>query len=338
VKRFTFPLIILLILLVAFLYTVNPGGWFGGGEDAEDEAAALPVLVDLGADQVTAFEFTKPDGVTIRLERDGEHWQLSGNDMTYRARTDKVDKLLEEVPGLAAASVATQNPQNYETYEVDDAKATTLLVFGADGTTEIKLLVGKAAPGYTSAFVRLESGPEVFRTNKNVRSPLAFAFDDYRTKKPWEFNQLSADTLRVRPLDGEGDYRVYKREDGVWKTADGENANQNAVTELVDKLTALSISTFEGEAESPEASEAAGTAGVEPQIMVSGSEGTYSLTIGTLAESQQYVADQDGHLYKLGEASLRFYTELDLASLDIAPDPETADAPVDGPLPEVTIN
>ncbi|HES58716.1 MAG TPA: DUF4340 domain-containing protein [Firmicutes bacterium] len=335
-KRFAFPLVILLILVVVFIALIDPAGWFSGPEEAEEERADLPVLVEMEADEIGAFEFTKPDGVTVRLERDGEQWLLVGEDRTYRALSDRVDKLLEDVPGLAAASVATDKPDKYATFEVDDASATTLSVFGKDGSSETRLIVGKAAPGYTAAFVRLESGPEVYRTNRNVRSPLAFAFDDYRTKQPWSFNQLAAESLKVQPPGG-GDYQVYTREDGVWKNDEGANANQNALTELAQKLSDLRISNFAGESDNPEDAAAAGIEGVAPQLVVSGTEGTFTLTIGGKDEAMRFVADQDGHLYKIGESSLRFYTELDVANLDFEPEVETADAPVDGPLPEVSI-
>jgi hypothetical protein len=318
VRRFALPIIVLIVLAVAFILLIDPAGWFKH-KQKEDVDAGLPVLCNLEADDINSIEFTKPDGVTVRLERDGDKWKLIGDGVTYRAKQDRIDKFLEDIPGLKAASLATDNPDKYETFEVDDAKATMLTISGKDESTAVKLIVGKAAPGYTSAFVRQDGGKEVYTTSRNVRALLAYAFDDYRTKKPWEFDQMAATEIRIRPLEGEGDYKVYKREDGVWKTADGANANQNALTELAEKLSGLSINSFAGEMGNTEDVEKAGMTGVEPQLVISTSDGSYSLTIGGSDEALRYIADQDGHLYKVGSASLKFYTELDQATLDIAP-------------------
>lgn len=317
-RRFVLPIVVLIVLLVAFILLIDPAGWFKN-KAKENADADLPVLCDLKSDDISSIEFTKPEGDKVRLERDGDNWNLLGEDKTYRADSDKMKKMLDDLPGLTATGLVTDNPDKYETFEVDDGHATVLTVTGASGTTPVTLMVGKAAPGFTSAFVRQDEGKEVYSTNRNVRQLLAYAFDDYRTKQPWKFDQLSATEIKIRPVDSKEDYKDYKRDGGTWKTADGANANQNALTELANKLSELRASNFAGEMSNAADAEAAGMAGVDPQLIISTSQGTYSLTIGGSDEAMRFVADQEGHLYKIGSASLKFYTELDQSTLDIGP-------------------
>jgi hypothetical protein len=127
-----------------------------------------------------------------------------------------VDQLLEDVPGLRAVS------HNTDTGQTRPSKWTTstppLTIFGR---TAARDHAGRrqGRPGYTGTFVH--DGCQRGYQPTNVRAA-GYAFDDYRTKTPWKFDQLSAEAVKVRPLMAPS---TSTRKDGV-KTAGDANASR----------------------------------------------------------------------------------------------------------------
>lgn len=307
-KRLVVPLIILVVLVVLVLLVSDPFGWLrpASDEPGEDEPAQI-VLCDVNRGDITAFEIDQQGDEPFRLERQAESWWVARGERRFRANVDRVDKLLEQLPQLRSSGLATDKAETHATYELDEAQAIGLKVYTGDASPAVHLLVGKATPNFEGAFVCRSGQSEVYRAMENIKSLVGFSFRDYRTKQPWAFDpQLLASITVAPPPDAEGETLTFTRGEGFWQTPDGANGNQNALTELAEKLSKLSISDFVDEPAPAET----GLEGAQPSLVFSGANGEFSLTLGALESSQYFVADQDGNVYKASEYSLKPYLEL----------------------------
>jgi hypothetical protein len=320
VKRIGGPLAVLVVLVIVALLLTDPFGWLAPSGDVVDESKPESItLCDAAKDAITAFEIDKLDQAPFRLELEAGVWYAAREGKRYRANMERVDKLLEIVPGLKSNGLASDKTEKYATFEVDDGQAITFKVYTGNASPAAHLLIGKATQSYDGTFVRLDGQDAVYRAAGNIKALVGFAFRDFRTKEPWQFEPTTVQSISVRGMEGEGEKAAFNydgpeltftRETGLWQH-DGTNANQNLLTDLVDKLSKLRVTDFVDEP----VDEETGLAGLEPHVVVTGPEGTLSMTVGMGEEARYPVADQDGTVYQLSEYSLKPYLELEFSQL-----------------------
>ncbi|MCH7471631.1 DUF4340 domain-containing protein [bacterium] len=324
-KRLIFQLLILVVVAAAAAYVIKPFGLFSAGQQDDGEGRAL-VLCDFKAEAVSGFQISQPEKQAFNLVKEGGEWYLVQGEMKYPANMDRVDRLLELVPGLASEGLATDKLDKHATMEVDEAKGIGLSVYTGGEEPSVKLMVGKSAPGFSTCFVRFAAANEVYRAGSNIKSLVGFDFKDFRSRKPWSFDPLLAEEVVIRPPGEDEAAQTFTREEGFWKTADGANANQNLLTTLVDAFSKVSINEFVDEPEEEE--DANGISAQIPNLAVKGPEGEYSLYLVDTDGANFRIADQDGYLYQLSEFNLKFYNELafdQLAFDDTASEAEDAE-------------
>ena len=333
--RLVWPLIILVVLVGLILLLVDPFGWRKpSAEQVKAEDPARITLCAATADEITAIEIAKPQNQPFTLVKDGANWfvEMAGN--RYRAEQMRVDNMLQDLPGLETDSLATDKPDQQASYEVDDAQAVRLIVYTGDKQVACDLLVGKAAPGYQMAFVRKPGEDKIYRATKNVKSLVGFAYSSFRGKKLWPYTPAGALVLTVMP-PGSSEPAAFNRENGgFWQNAEGLNGNQNAINELIQKFSELRVNEFVDDLEGVET----GLPDMPvPSLSVTAAEGEFSLELGRKDEekNQYYVRDQDGHVSLVGEGSLKFLLEADLANLKMEQLPEeTPEDTAAGVMPE----
>ncbi len=333
--RFIWPLIILLVLVGLILVLIDPLGWRKpSAEQLKAQDPARFTLCSATADEITSIEIIKPQNQPFTLVKEGANWfvEMAGN--RYRAEQLRVDSMLQDLPGLESDSMATDKADQLATYEVDDAQGVHLIVYTGDKQVACDLIVGKAAPGYKSAFVRKPDETKVYRATKNIKSLVGFAYANFRGKQLWPFSPEGATALTVK-LPGAAEGAVFSRQTGAfWQTAAGANGNQNAINELVQKLSELRINDYVDELDGVETGLADPAA---PNLSVTATEGAFSLELGRLDEEkgQYFVRDQDGHVSMVGQASVKFLLDADLANLEMEQLPEETPAETDpGAAPE----
>lgn len=306
----------------------------GGG----DSTSGL-LLVDAGRDSVSAIEITAAGQDSFSLNREGDAWLAVQGDKRYKADSERIERLLEDLPGLRAESLVSERGESFHDLGVHEDNAIRVAVYSGGDTPVADLLVGNSAPGQSGTFVRRADGVEVYKSTANIRALVGFSYRDYRTKQPWNFDPQLVDKLTVRPVAGKP--QTYSKQDGVWKTASGANANQNLITTLLNDWSSAKVSDFAdditpGETAydaAVEGADAAGTGGtdaqgkelppqfklgLEPNLVAEGAQGRFSLTLGVKEAGLYYLADQDGLAYRMGEYDLRFFRELKYDELEIA--------------------
>src|SRR5258708_29340706 len=80
-------------------------------------------LVSVKKDAVTAVSILQPKQTEFKLEKSGDTWKASQGDKHYKADQDKVDKILDGLPGLKSESLASGNTDKYKDYGLDDDTA-----------------------------------------------------------------------------------------------------------------------------------------------------------------------------------------------------------------------
>lgn len=323
------------VVAVAALFVVDPFNLFGPSEkEATENDPTRRMLIDLKRDELTAFEIKNADEDAFRIEKDDGRWYVVAGGKRTKADMERVDKMLEELPGLRAYSLATEDPKLYDQMEVSDGKALLLKVYSGGTAPVATLHVGKAGPSYKTSFVRIDAGKEVWNAGTNVKSLTAYSSKDYRTKKPWTFAQDTATQLelvkfsapeekenKAPPPALDSPKLEFELKDGIWKHGDS-NGNQNAIKEFLKSLSDLQINEYLDEPDNAVTQ----LDGRAPSITVKTAEGEFTLTMGAKDVSYWYVRDQDGNSYKVSDYALQFYRELDWDKLTFDDTAKEADA------------
>ncbi|MDQ3023086.1 MAG: DUF4340 domain-containing protein [bacterium] len=354
-RRSNMPLLLgaLLLLVLAALLVADPFHWLRPtDEKIAEKDPERRVLVDMKADELTALEIRQPDqDRPFRLEKDKDRWYVVVDGKRTKADSERIDKIIEELPGLRADSIATSDQTSYDDMEVSDGKAIMLKVYKGGTTPAASLHVGKAAPGFQTSFVRLDGGKEVWRAGKNVKSLFGYTAEDYRTKKPWAFKTEAATKVSLQkfiaaaedektrttpPPLADAPRMTFELAEGLWKR-NGANANQNAIKEFLNSLKDLQINEYV-----PESGLASAKLdNRQPSVEVESPEGTFSIALGGKDSTYFYVKDQDGNVYKASEYNLNFYREIDWDKLSFDDTPkqepkEEANADLKDEKPEAT--
>jgi len=314
--------------ILVFL-AADPLGLFKPSAQQQEQLEGVnKVLFGSTAKDITAFEIKQPAEASFRLVKEKDQWYAVGDGKKYKADLEKVQKLLDDLPGLQADGVATEQPAKYPDFEVDDAKAIQLSIFTTGDKPETKLYIGKADSTYQSSFVRYNQDKPVYRASTNVKSLVGFSFRDYRTKQPWSFDPMLATSVEV--LDPKGVKTLtFTKKGEFWQTPDGKNANQNSLKEMLKKFSEIQVADF---IDNPD-DKVTQISTAPVAIRVKTPAGDYALKIGGKESSDDFVADQDGFVYKIYQYNLNFYRELDLAKLalsDVPKEQPKADAKTGG--------
>lgn len=302
---------VLVFAAVLVFLVADPLGWFrpSAQEQEQMEGVSKPLFKSTAQD-ITAFEIKQPAEAAFRLVKEKDQWYAVGGGKKYKADMERVQKMLDELPGLRADGVASEKPEKYASFEVDDTKAIQLSIFTAGDKPEVKLYVGKPDSSYQSSFVRVDKEKPVYRASLNIKSLIGFSFRDYRSKKPWSFDPMTATSVQVLDPKGKGTL-TFNVKDGIWQTPDGRNANQNSLKELIKKLCDLQVADF---VDTPD-DKVTQLSTAKPAIVVTTPVAKYVLKIGAKEGSNVNIADQDGLTYKIYEYNLGFYNDLDFAKL-----------------------
>lgn len=317
--------IILGVLLLLVIFAADPFGLFKQSEEEREQKEGLSkVLCDFDKPSVTGFEIKPAGGEAFKISKDSKAnaWLVQIKDKQYHADMQRVDKLLEAVPGLKSEGAATNSKDKYAQFETDAAKGIGLKVFTNGPTPAASFIIGKADSSYKGCFLLVENDPTVYRASANLKSLVGFEAKDYRTRNPWKYEPAAATEITIAPYKSTTAPLTFLKVGEFWQ-AGGKNGNQNLIKETLKKLSDATVNDF---IDAPD-NALTQLAGKSPAIIVKAGVNTYKLTLGTGDNNTTYVQDQDGWVYKTSSYSLKFYTDMDFGQLTFDDTKNTEAAP-----------
>lgn len=144
----------------------------------------------------------------IEIIKEGETWKVQD----YAVSSD-ISIFLENIKNASISTVASTNPQNHETFEVTDEKATIVELF-QEGSHSQKFLIGKQGSTTNTFYARLPETAKVYLVTGNVRSYLLRDVDDWRDKVLFQVNE--DDVTNIKVTQSLGNYELSKSTEGVW--------------------------------------------------------------------------------------------------------------------------
>jgi hypothetical protein len=226
-------------------------------------------LVTLDTGSVTRLEITDGEGATVELDKTADGWQANGD---LLADSAKISELLDKFAGFTNLWPVATTSGSQSRFEVSEDKFQRRLeIDTADGGKDVIYL--GTSPGYRRVHARNADSDEVFSVEfANYEVPT--------TVSEWvDKTQLQGEGVTAVSLDDT--WRLEQSGD-LW-LLDGEPANQDAASALVERIAKLRlIGVFEGDE---------ATLGEPRVIRVEDAQGTHELTFRHDEDKDEYVVN-----------------------------------------------
>jgi hypothetical protein len=199
----TYLTVIVLAGLGAYVYFVDAKKP-AGSEKAKEKVFAVEKA------KVKEIAFTKSEGETVRVVKEGEEWKLSAP-AAAPADTAQIDGLLTSIESAEMSEVVIEQPASLATYGLDKPKMTVSVTADA---APLELQLGNKTPDESSVYAKHPAKSRVF----TVPSYLEGTFD----KKPFDLRDRSVlhvkrDAIKTLEITGpEGAYSLARTAKGDW--------------------------------------------------------------------------------------------------------------------------
>jgi hypothetical protein len=177
---------------------------------------------------------------TVDFEKSGTAWRMTA---PGRGPTEPraVEDLLDRLSEMHVAGVAGRNTTSYETFEVDDAHATHVVLKNGSSVL-LDLYVGTGVD--SGSAVRVPGKTEIYRVDQSIHSMVSRQPRDWRDRT---ITNVSRDTIQgVEWVNRNGTWR-FTRNGDTWTPAAGttvERLDTAKVNSLVDTISHLNANDF----------------------------------------------------------------------------------------------
>jgi hypothetical protein len=234
----TAALALLLAILGGFYY-VYEVRW---GAAREEAAARKGRVFTADTKDVTAVQLKRGDE-SVRLQRDGENWQLV-EPVKARGSRPAVDELLATVLTAKIDREIDANPKSLADFGLDKPAADITLML-KDGKA-LGLQLGAKNPTGVWVYARERDKPAVFVLGESVLRDATKAVADFRDRTILAFDAKDVSGFEIvlpdQTLAVEGEPRAWRITRPVALRADNET-----VTEFLDRLTGQKVKEFVAE-------------------------------------------------------------------------------------------
>jgi hypothetical protein len=215
----------------------------------------LPELEPIEKMEVTRLVISQADSA-LTLARHDATWKIEP--YGYPVDRTHIDKMLDALGDFALTTLVSE-AKNYVPYELNDEKRIGIEAFMGE-TRIAQFDIGKPASTYRHTFVRLADDPKVYQARSNLRSVFDKEIKQLRDKVVLTVEKeyitgvtftgeagslalqhfgpgseavppVGADSLVPEPLS-------------PWRTAEGEEADENTVTRIIDRLVNLKCDSY----------------------------------------------------------------------------------------------
>jgi len=162
-----------------------------------DEAAG-DSLLDLQPKDVASVTLRYPSSPTIRLERDGDRWQLR-EPVEFPADDGAVDRLLDQIAETKVERrIKTADAQSLATYGLEgDGEQARVSFTTSSGAKVPDVIVGRTTPVGYSAFARVEGADDIVLTPLLLHTGIKKTVLELRKKRLFEVDAQQVIAMRI---------------------------------------------------------------------------------------------------------------------------------------------
>jgi hypothetical protein len=287
-----------------------------------------PVFGDRTAEEVTQFSIADSNGNEVTVLKDGENWILPDPE-GYPVDSAKVDTMLKSLFNVQYGRFVAENKSSHDRLEVGTEKFNRRILLTFRSGESQTIYVG-STPTTASTNFRMEGDDNVYLSDQLNSNSYG------STKVSWintALVRVTADTVNAMQLtNANGTYNFSKTEDNTWTIdglQEGEDANSQAITTLVNRATGLTITEPLGKTK--EADFGFSTPTATMVLSVTDSDGNpqqLKLTFGTVdPETSQVVVDSSAWEYYVKVNGAGITEILESSAIDFISVPEAEVTP-----------
>lgn len=236
--RTTGILFLVAATLGAFVYLYE----IRGAEERKDaEELGKRLFPDVEAEQIAWISLSTTDGVTVRVERRDEGWEIV-SPISFPGDEFAVDAMASALSQLASEAVYDE-PQPPEVYGLGEGARQ--IAFGV-GEAEHRLRVGDKTPMGGNSYAATEGSDDVYTVRTYRVSALEKGLDDLRDKRVLPFDTDAVQKIAVTWPEGQV---AVERDGDAWRVTDPveARADETTVNRVLSGISFLRATGFEDE-------------------------------------------------------------------------------------------
>lgn len=225
--------------------------------DSVDESYFLPGFDSAKVARIDVLQII--DGTEIY--REGDSWMVKSiltpakqslndkegvaapEEKSFPADAARVNSAIGIFTGLTKGTVASDNPEKKDIYQVGVTGTTVKLFDNADKPIG-EFVIGKNGPDFTSSYVRFNGEDDVFLVNRSLGGLFSARTNDWRDKTIFAFDPAAITDINVKIVKNE--YAISRKKGGEWKSTvpEGIELDAASVQKLVGKVAKLNAVDF----------------------------------------------------------------------------------------------
>ncbi len=128
----------------------------------------------------------KWDSNSVLLERRDDGWYTGDGVVSYKADNSLIESIFSNLVKVKKTDVASNNPENYSNFGVDDSSGIFVELKKSDTETVSKFWIGNTT-GSNATYFRMDGVSEVWLVSPSIRDFVRKTAGDFRDKKIiWE--------------------------------------------------------------------------------------------------------------------------------------------------------
>lgn len=230
-QRFKTTILLASILGILIVATI---GAAVVSKNKNTKKTAGDALVNVNISDVDKIEVNS-NGKKQELVKASGEWVVSSSG-NLKADQEAVNTMLDKIKEIKKDDVASNNPDNKASFEVDEKGVEVKLFKGADQLADF--FVGKSGSDFNSTYVKAASDDNVYITKSFIRQ--YFDKDDFRDLKIFNFDKEKVSEIKLEQAGK--DAVVLQKKDGAWKAQwyDKFDMDESKVNSLLSSLANLS--------------------------------------------------------------------------------------------------
>lgn len=230
-----------LLAAAAVLALLGAAVWWSNKHKKDDTASteAPPKILSLAEGDITAVEITRPEGESVRLDRDaGGVWRITAP-QPLPTDKDAVSSFLSSAASITADKVIEEKPADLSAFGLARPRAQVTLSLGNGRKRVVKL--GDDAPVGGGSFVQVDGDPRVFLLSSYAKGNLDKLAVDFRDKRILTFDNDKV--VRIELAAKGPAIEFSKTAQGDWMIIKPQpcRADQWQVDELLRRLRDLKL-------------------------------------------------------------------------------------------------